>query len=167
LSSIQGAAGAATNPAQAEALTKAFNESGALVTEAADGPTIDGKATRKITFRLDLGKMADSPELMKAVMDAMKQQNNPQTANLTEDQMKAVLKGINGSMYWDIAKDTGAAQGWGFSFALKFDADMMQAMGSNGAVDMTMDFGIELGKIGQPVKVDAPADATKLPLGGM
>jgi hypothetical protein len=164
----------ATDPEVIQAITDAFQEPGVITGTAAAGPTVEGAATRRITVNINLNKAVSSPKFQPALKAIAKQQfegaepTADQVAKL-QQQVSAALKTSILNFSWDIVPTDKTIRGFAFTAALKLDEATVKLLGAtqSGTLDFTTDFNIQFLKVGTPVKLEAPADATPLKIPGM
>ncbi len=170
---LSAATGAASDPAVAEGLGKALQAEGVITAEAVDGPEIDGVATRQITFKLNVEKLITDPNFAPVIKEIAKSQGGAGGAAPSDEVIAAAskllaqaFKDSNLSIYWQIGKEDGVARGFGIDVAVKVDEATAAMLNTKGTFDISFNFNVEVSKLGTPIKVEAPADATEMKMGG-
>jgi len=155
-----------SNPEMLTALMSIPNIPGVITGAAADGPTVDGQATRQITYNIDLATLVAAKEFRPVLKAGLTQQ--AKGAEVTDAQVdeivtkaSAALKNSKLAFYVLVGSEDKTTHGFGVNFSLSLDETTAKLLGSSGAGDLSASFDITLSKIGQAVTVEAPADAVK------
>jgi hypothetical protein len=169
MGSMMGGSAAAANPmmnpkiqADFEALAKV---PGVLKTEATDGPSVDGQATRKLSYSLDFAALFAAPEFKALVTDlSASSGQSMDTAQLDQTiQMgQVILKDTKFQVNYLVGSGDKLFHGFGLTIAVKLDPQYAALVTNNSdakELDVNVDLNVQLSKIGQPVKVDPVADA--------
>jgi hypothetical protein len=175
-----GAAGgpmsAMSNPEMMAALSAIPNIPGAIVGEAVDGPSVDGQATRKITYNINLATIVAAKEFRPVLKAGLAQQAaGAEVTDAQVDDMAAkigtALKNSKLSFYALVGSSDKILHGLGLNVAFSIDEATAKLLSptstTSGSGDLSLAFDITFSKVGQAVTVEAPADATKLDLGAM
>jgi len=155
-----------SNPELLTALMAAPNIPGVITGEAADGPTVDGQATRKVTYNFDLATLIGAKEFRPVVKAALSQQAagaEVTDAQIDENVQKATtaLQNTKFSAYVLVGSADKITHGFGVSLNAVIDEATAKLMNSTGAGELNANFDITFSKVGQAVTVEAPADAVK------
>ena len=174
---MMGGASASTNPAanpkiqaDIEALMKA---PGVVKTESGDGPSVDGQATRKLTWNIDFAALFAAPEFKTLVTDiSAASGQSMETAQLDQTiQMgQVILKDTKFQVSYLVGSGDKLFHGFGMTLAVKLDPQYAALLTNNTdakELNVNFDLNVQLSKIGQPVKVDPVADAQNVNPGGM
>jgi hypothetical protein len=146
---------------------------GVVKTEATDGPSIDGQATRKLAYNLDLAAMLAAPEFKTLMTDASATSGQTMdTAQLdqTVQMGQAILKDTKFQVSYLVGSSDKLFHGFGLTLAVKLDPTYAALLTNNSdakELNVNFDLNVQLSKIGQPVKVDPVADAQNVNPGGM
>jgi len=171
-----GGMAAMNNPEMLAAIMAIPNIPGVIAGEAADGPTVDGQATRQITYNIDLAKLVGSTEFRPVIKAGLTQ--SAAGAEVTDAQIDdavskagTALANSKLAFYVLVGSADKITHGFGVNFSLSVDEATAKLLSPNsttaGSGDLSASFDITFSKVGQAVAVEAPADATKLDLGAM
>jgi len=171
-----GAMAAMNNPELMAAFAAIPNIPGAITGEATDGPSVDGQATRKITYTLNLATIVGAKEFRPVVKAGLSQQ--AAGAEVTDAQVDTMVTNITTalktsklSFYALVGSGDKILHGFGVNFSISVDEATAKLLSptstTSGSGDINLAFDITFSKVGQAVAVTAPADATKLDLSAM
>jgi len=171
-----GAMAAMNNPELMAAFGAIPNIPGAITGEATDGPSVDGQATRKVTYNLNLATIVGAKEFRPVVKAALAQQ--AAGAEVTDAQVDdtvtkatTALQNSKLSFYALVGSGDKILHGFGVNFSISVDEATAKLLSptstTSGSGDVNFAFDITFSKVGQAVAVEAPADATKLDLSAM
>ncbi|MEP7287943.1 MAG: hypothetical protein ABI947_19500 [Chloroflexota bacterium] len=167
-----GAGAAASDPALMKSFMDVLASPGVIKAEAKDGPEVDGQATKQFTFTLDAVALTKAPELRPLLKQALAAQ--AKGAPVDDQQVEAVatlagsaLKDSTFAVSWLVGTSDKIFHGVGLNIVLKIDDSTAKLLKMDGPVDATVDFNIQVSKVGEPVTVEVPADAAPFSMGGM
>ena len=167
-SSPMGAMSAMQSPEMQKALAAIPTIPGVVTAASADGDQVDGVATKKVTFNIDLVKLVQAKEFRPVIEQSLKQQTSGTT--MTADQaIQLASTALKDSkvQFWGTVGTDGVLRGIGFTLAFNIDDATAKAMNmTSGGGSANVDFAFNISKVGQPVTVEAPAGAEKLTLPG-
>jgi len=168
--STGGAAGAMSmmnSPEMQQALAAIPNIPGVITATSADADQVDGVATKKVTFNIDLVKLVQAKEFRPVIEQSLKSQSS--TSSMTADQviqMSTTALKDSKVQFWGTVGTDGILRGLGFTLAFNVDDATAKAMGMGTGGSANIDFAFNISKVGQPVTVEAPTGAEKLTLPG-
>ncbi len=165
-----GAANIATDPKVQADIATLIKTPGVFKGEASDGPSVDGQATRKLTYSLDVGALVNSPEFKTLATDAVKASGQEAdaaqiAASVDPVAIQEVLKDSKFQLTWLVGSNDKLLHGFRLTLAVKIQPTYVAILtNTNDAkeFDANVDLNIQLSKIGQPVKV-APVPDAKMP----
>ncbi len=124
---------------------------GFIKLQAADGPTVDGQATRKFTADLDAEALFNSPQWVTLIADSTHVQRY---LSLPKFQIR-----------WLVSTAESSLRGFGVSIVANVPAVAMMLFNPSGKskdIDVSVTFDVQMSKVGQPVKVEPVPDAIRV-----
>jgi hypothetical protein len=167
-SSPMGAMSAMQSPEMQQALAAIPTIPGVVTAASADGDQVDGIATKKVTFNIDLVKLVQAKEFRPVIEQSLKQQTSGTTVTADQAiQLASTALKDSKVQFWSTVGTDGVLRGIGFTLAFNIDDATAKAMNmTSGGGSANVDFAFNISKVGQPVTVEAPAGAEKLTLPG-
>jgi len=168
--SSSGAAGAMSmmnSPEMQQALAAIPTIPGVITATSADGDQVDGVATKKVTFSIDLVKLVQAKEFRPVIEQSLKSQAS--TSSMTADQvvtMASTALKDSKVQFWGMVGTDGVLRGLGFSLAFNVDDATAKSLNMGTGGSANIDFAFNISKVGQPITVEAPTGAEKLTLPG-